>query len=145
MVACRQSTGVLSRSISVFSTRLENFPEYFLYRVSLFSVSRFHMFAIHDYFVIAQQLTKQIYQQPLARSCHYCERQTIVTSFANIICRSQEKGPRGSRMYWFMDSRSVEVFSYKHSCRNNNSIYLMSASCGLIRVKFLLCFANVEL
>ena len=71
MVACR-STGVVS-SISVFLSRIEKFPEYLLYRVSLFSVnSRFHPYS--DNTITSLSLKTNL--PAAARSCHYCEQQT---------------------------------------------------------------------
>ena len=78
--------GVLS-SISVLS-RLEKLPEYPLYRDSLLSVFSFSSVRKTQlYFVIAQQLTKQIYQRALEAATTANNKlihPRIVTSFANM-------------------------------------------------------------
>ena len=111
--------------------------QYLLYRVSLLSVFSFSsVWKTQLYFVIAQQLTKQIYQRPLEAAITANNKlihPRIVTSFANI-CHSQEKRPLDPICIdLWMDS----IFNYKHSCQNNNSVYLMSVSCGLILLKLI--------
>lgn len=104
----RRSTGILS-SISVFLSRLEKFPEYLSYRVSLFFIRS----EKKDQFFITQQLTKQNYQRPLEPAIMIANTEQtnrgVVRQYAMPLTK---KRLLGSRIHGFMDS-ITEVFSYK--------------------------------
>ena len=109
IVTCR-STGVVS-SISVFLSRIEKFPVFRCFRLILVFI-RVRITRLLRY------RSKQIYQRPLAAAIIANNKHRgLVRQYAT---PAQGKRPLGSWMYWFMASMSVKVFSYKHSCRNNN-------------------------
>ena len=90
---------------------------YLLYRVSLFSDFRFHLFGKHNYFVIAQQMTKQIYRRPLERPLLLRTTNPLQPRYRDVVRQYTTHKKEGHsdtlfRKYWFVDSIRLWVFSY---------------------------------